>query len=58
VAFALAYSIIPIAIYKIVFSCMWREAALIWVVTTVVMAGVSYLLFLIGLLSFATPATA
>jgi hypothetical protein len=58
VALALAYSIIPIALYKIVFSCMWREAALIWIVTTVVMGGVSYLLFLIGLLSFATPAAA
>ena len=57
-AFALAYSFIPIAIYKVVFACMWREAALIWIVTTVVMGGVSYLLFLIGLLSFATPAAA
>jgi hypothetical protein len=58
VAFAMAYSIIPIALYKIVFSCMWREAALIWIVATVVMGGVSYLLFLVGLLSFATPAAA
>lgn len=58
VAFALAYSIIPIVLYKIVFSCMWREAALIWIVVSVVMAGASYLLFLLGLLSFATPASA
>ena len=58
VAFAMAYSVIPIALYKIVFSCMWREAALIWIVTTVVMGGLSYLLFLVGLLSFATPAAA
>jgi hypothetical protein len=58
VAFALAYSFIPIALYKVVFACMWREAALIWVVVTVVMAGASYLLFLLGLLSFATPAAA
>jgi hypothetical protein len=58
VAFALAYSFIPIALYKIVFACMWREAALIWVVVTVVMAGTSYLLFLLGLLNFATPVTA
>lgn len=52
-ALALAYSVIPIAIYKIVFSSMWREAALIWVVVTVVMAGAGYALALVGLISFA-----
>jgi len=53
VSVAVAYSLIPIFIYKVVFSSMWREAALIWVVVTVVMSGVIYLLTLLGLISFA-----
>ncbi|NIM50358.1 MAG: hypothetical protein GTN62_09370 [Gemmatimonadales bacterium] len=53
VAFGVAYVLIPIALYKIVFSSMWREAALIWLVVTVVEAGVAYLLILVGLLSLA-----
>ena len=33
VALGIAYSLIPITVYKIVFACMWREAMLIWFVT-------------------------
>jgi len=51
VAFGIAFSVIPIAIYKVVFSCMWREAALIWLVALVVEAGVFYGLTLVGVLA-------
>jgi hypothetical protein len=54
VAFLVAYSIIPIIIYKIVFSCaMWREAALIWIVVFLVQTAVGYGLVLAGVLSLA-----
>ena len=54
VAFLIAYSIIPIIIYKIVFSCaMWREAALIWIVVFLVQGAVGYGLILAGFLSLA-----
>ena len=52
VAFLVAYSIIPIIIYKIVFSCaMWREAALIWIVVFLVQGAVGYGLIMAGVLS-------
>jgi uncharacterized membrane protein len=53
VALAIAYTFIPIVLYKIVFDSSWGEAAIIWIVVTVVMAGVTYLLTLVGVLSFA-----
>jgi hypothetical protein len=54
VAFLVAYSIIPIVIYKIVFSCaMWREAALIWIVVFLVQTAVGYGMILAGILSLA-----
>jgi hypothetical protein len=54
VAFLVAYSVIPIVIYKIVFSCaMWREAALIWIVVFLVQTAVGYGLILAGILSLA-----
>jgi hypothetical protein len=52
-ALAIAYTFIPIILYKIVFDTSWGEAAIIWIVVTVVMAGVTYLLTLVGLLSLA-----
>ena len=52
VALGVPYVVLPIAIYKVVFGSMWREAALIWLVVTVVVVGVGYLLTLVGLLSF------
>ena len=53
-AFLVAYSIVPIVIYKIVFSCaMWREAALIWIVVFLVQSAVGYGLILAGILSLA-----
>jgi hypothetical protein len=39
-----------------VFDSSWGEAAIIWIVVTVVMAGVTYLLTLVGVLSFAALA--
>ncbi len=54
VAFLIAYSIIPIVIYRIVFSCaMWREAGLIWIVVFLVQGSVAYGLVLSGILSLA-----
>ncbi|KPJ88848.1 MAG: hypothetical protein AMS18_13090 [Gemmatimonas sp. SG8_17] len=54
VAFLIAYSIIPIVIYRIVFSCaMWREAGLIWIVVFLVQGAVGYGLVLAGILSLA-----
>jgi hypothetical protein len=54
VAFLVAYSIIPIVIYKIVFSCaMWREAAIIWFVVFLMQTAVGYGLILAGILSLA-----
>ncbi len=53
VALGVPYVVLPIAIYKVVFGSMWREAALIWLVVTVVTVGVGYLLTLVGVLSLA-----
>lgn len=54
VALIIGYSIIPIAIYKIVFTSMWSEAAIIWIVTAIVQAGATYGLILAGVVSLAT----
>ena len=51
-ALAIAYSVIPIVIYKIVFACMWREAALIWIVVLLVQSAVAYAMVLLGYISF------
>ena len=56
VALGMAYAVIPIAIYKLVFSSQWSEAALIWVVVTAVQAGVGYALVLAGMISLAGAA--
>ncbi len=49
-----AYSLIPILIYRIVFSCsMWREAALIWIVTFLVQGLVGAGLAVVGILKLA-----
>ena len=53
VAFGIAYSIIPIIVYRLVFASMWREAATIWLVVTLVQAGVTYGLVLAGMMSLA-----
>ena len=53
VALVIAYSIIPIAVYRIVFASMWREAALVWFVALIVEGVVGYALFWIGVLSLA-----
>jgi hypothetical protein len=51
-ALAMAYSVIPIVIYKIVFACMWREAALIWIVVLLVQSAVAYAMLLLGYISY------
>ncbi len=54
VAFLIAYSVVPIVIYRLTFSCaMWREAALIWIVTFVVQAAVGFGLAMVGILRLA-----
>jgi hypothetical protein len=53
-AFAIAYSFIPIVIYKIVFPCMWREAALIWIVVLLVLSALTYVLLLVGWISLSS----
>jgi hypothetical protein len=51
-AFVVAYSIVPIVIYKIVFgAAMWREAALIWIVVFLIQGALGYGLVLAGVLS-------
>jgi hypothetical protein len=50
-ALAVAYSFIPIIVYKIIFSCMWREAALIWIVVLLVQSAATYILMLVGWIS-------
>lgn len=52
VVFGIAFSLIPIAIYKVVFASMWREAALIWIVAFVVELGLGYVLIIAGILNF------
>ena len=53
VRLAVAFGVIPIVIYKLVFSSMWREAALIWLVAPVIQAGVTYGMIVVGLVSLA-----
>ena len=53
VAFGIAYSIIPIIVYRLVFASQWTEAATIWLVVTLVQAGVTYGLVLAGMVSLA-----
>ena len=50
-ALAIAYSLIPIFVYKVVFSSQWSEAALIWIVALIVEVGVGYGLTPVGVLS-------
>ena len=50
-AFALAALIVPMIVYKIVYSCMWREAFVVWLVVMVVELATSYGLTLVGLMS-------
>jgi hypothetical protein len=54
VALGVAYALIPLAIYKVVFSSQWSEAALIWVVVTLAEAGVGYGMILAGMVSLAS----
>ncbi len=51
VAFGIAFSIIPITIYKLVFGCAWGGAVLIWLVATLVEGGIFYGLLLAGVLA-------
>jgi hypothetical protein len=53
VAFGIAASLVPIVVYKTVFGSMWREAALIWLVVTIVQTGATYGLTVAGLVSLA-----
>jgi len=53
VAFGIAFSIIPIIVYRLVFASQWSEAATIWLVVTLVQAGVTYGLVLAGMVSLA-----
>ena len=52
VTLAVALCLIPILMYRMVFSCMWREAALIWLVATIVEGGLGYLLAIVGIVSW------
>ena len=47
-----ALAIVPMIAYRFVFYCMWREAALIWIVAFVVEVAVGCLLTLVGLVKF------
>jgi hypothetical protein len=53
VAFAAVYAVIPIIIYKLVFSSMWREAILIWLVVSFVELAAGYTLTTVGIMSLA-----
>jgi hypothetical protein len=54
VALLIAYSLVPIVIFRLTFSCaMWREAALIWIVTFVVQGAVGFALAMVGILRIA-----
>ncbi len=53
VAMGVAWGLVPIFIYKIVFDASFGEATIIWLVATIVEVGVAYLLTVVGLLSFA-----
>lgn len=46
-------ALVPIAVYKFVFSCMWLEAAIIWFAALVVEVAVGYALTLIGIVELA-----
>jgi hypothetical protein len=52
VTLIVAMAIVPMIAYKFVFSCMWREAALIWIGAFVVEVAVGYVLTLVGLVEF------
>ena len=52
-ALTMAYSIIPIAVYKVVFSSMWSEAALIWLVALFIEGVAGVALIMAGLLTLA-----
>ena len=45
----IAAAIIPIIVYRLVFSCMWPEATMVWLVAFVVEAAVTAGLVLAGL---------
>jgi uncharacterized membrane protein len=47
------FALVPIAIYRFVFSCMWREAALIWLTAFIVEVIVGYVLTVIGIVELA-----
>ena len=51
VAFGIPFTVIPIATYRVVFRSLWSEAALIWIVVSVVQASLGYALILAGLVS-------
>ena len=53
VALGITYLIIPMTVYKLVFSSLWREAALIWLVVTVVQTGVFFGLAVAGMVGLA-----
>ena len=46
-------ALVPIAIYRFVFACMWREAALVWLGAFVVEVAAGYALTLVGLVKLA-----
>ena len=50
-AFAIAAAVVPMLVYKVVYSCMWREAAVVWLVVSVVEFGLGYGLTFVGLVS-------
>jgi len=53
VAMGVAWGLVPIFIYKIVFDSSYGEATIIWLVATIVEVGVGYLLTVVGLVSLA-----
>ena len=53
VTLVVCVALVPIAIYKFVFSCMWLEAAIIWLVALVVELAVGYALTVIGIVELA-----
>lgn len=56
VAIGLSLTVIPVAIYRVVFGSMWTEALIIWFVTTTVQGGVGWGLMLAGLIGLAGTA--
>jgi hypothetical protein len=51
-AFAIAAVIVPMLVYKVVYSCMWRETFVVWLAVSAVEFGSGYGLTLVGLASF------